>query len=259
MSYLRRADGSVVGVSRRPAEGLRQVTDYLLTPAAEVVIHLAEEPDRANVNRLGESYLRHAQAVVRELCMRSGKVIYASSGTVYGDNAVQPFPVEAPVVETDMYSRLKIENERVVLESGGTVLRISNLYGRRVSLHSVFSDILKQIPGNGVLYVRDEQPVRDFLCVSDAAGAFGIAARSSVRGILNVGSGVGTSIGALARYALAAVGEDREVVATHPSGRQSFNVLAVDETKAHLGWSSDSSLVDYFSAFFANGAAVVAS
>jgi UDP-glucose 4-epimerase len=260
MAGLKALDLPATGVCRRPVDGMIQLNSYLETPGADVVIHLAEEPDRAKVNGDDEAYVHRSADVVRSLCGRSGKVIYASSGTIYGDDAERPFTPDIPAIETDLYSRSKIENERIVLAANGTALRLSNLYGRRMSPNNVFSDILKQIPGGGALFVRDDQPVRDFLFVDDAAQAFVLAARSSCRGILNVGSGNGTSIGALARLALQSAGEGhREIVATKPSGRASFNVLEVSETRERIGWSCRSSLHDYFFELFGSGVKVVAS
>ena len=69
---------SCTAVSRRNEDGFHQVADYRDTPAGDIIIHLAEEPDRATVNSLGESYLDHSAAVVSMLSKRAGTLIYAS-------------------------------------------------------------------------------------------------------------------------------------------------------------------------------------
>jgi UDP-glucose 4-epimerase len=226
---------------------MHQISDYDDTPSADVIIHLAEEPDRAVVNRSEASFAQQSE-VVRLLSLRAGKLIYASSGAVYGDNGRAPFKTDDAVSGYDLYSRLKLANERIELDAGGVVLRLANLYGPGMAPNNVVSDIVRQIPGTGALCIRDDQPVRDFLAVTDAARAFVLATQLSGDGVLNVGSGIGTSTGEVARLALrAADQEHRPIVATGPSGKCSVNVLDVSRTQHRLGWSAALSLRDFFS------------
>lgn len=234
------------GVCRKPVAGMVQIADYCDTPSADLIIHLAEEPDRAVVNNSRASTAEHFD-LVRRLGARAGKLIYASSGVVYGDNGRAPFKTVDPVSGYDVYSRLKLANEQIVLEGGGVVLRLANLYGPGMSASNVVSDIMRQIPGTGALRIRDDQPVRDFVAVEDAAHAFLLVTRLSGGGLFNIGSGIGTSTGEVARSALRAAGqEDRPVVATNPSGRYSVNVLDAKESQDRLGWRAASSLQDFF-------------
>jgi UDP-glucose 4-epimerase len=240
---LRAAGRPVVPVSRRMLPGVTQVDDYAKAPGGAVVIHLAEESDRAHVNGLGEAYADRAAEVVRQLARRAGHLIYASSGVVYGDACERPFTTDQTALATDTYSRAKIRNEQIALSAGATVLRFSNLCGAGMSSKNVLSDILRQIPGSAALRLRDDSPVRDFLCVTDAAAA--VAASADVRpgGVLNVGSGVGLSIRELARMALRAAGEpQREIVAVERSPRRSVNILDIALTRQRLGWTPRSTL-----------------
>ncbi|MGQ0684314.1 NAD-dependent epimerase/dehydratase family protein [Bradyrhizobium sp.] len=246
MAELSHGGLPAMGVCRRALNGMHRVADYRDTPSADVLIHLAEEPDRAVANRVDAASCDQSD-VIRRLSARAGKIIYASSGVVYGDNGRAPFATDHPVHGYDLYSRLKIANERVVLDAGGTVLRLANLYGAGMSPNNVISDIARQIPGDGALRIRDDRPVRDFLAVTDAARAFALATKATVRGILNIGTGKGHSIGQVAKLALEVAGQPRrEIVATSPSGKPSVNVLEVSETLRRLGWSSTRSLRDYF-------------
>jgi UDP-glucose 4-epimerase len=116
-----------------------------------------------------------------------------------------------------------------------------------MSSNNVVSDIVKQIPGTGALCIRDDEPVRDFLAVVDAARAFVFVTTMATDGILNIGSGIGTSIGTVARLALQVAGQEhREIVVTSPSGKRSVNVLDVSESQRLLGWSAATSLQDFF-------------
>ena len=245
----------VTRVTRQSLPGMHQVADYAESPAGDVTIHLAEEPDCSKVNRMGKAYLREASNVVRDLAGRSGRFIYASSGMVYGDENESACTVDMPVIGTDLYSQSKILNEKLVLEAGGAVVRLSNLYGNGMSENTVISDIIKQIPGAGPVRVRDDRPVRDFLYVTDAVRAIGLMVANPCAGVLNIGSGIGTSIRTLAKLALRSVGEEaRDIVATQPSSRRSVNILDISETQRVLGWSPDASLEDQLGKFFRNGA-----
>jgi UDP-glucose 4-epimerase len=246
MAQLRSEGLPAMGVCRSVSAGMHRVADYRDTPSAEVLIHLAEQPDRAIANRADAVFCEQSDVILR-LSARAGKIIYASSGAVYGDAGRAPFTTDDPVYGYDLYSRLKIANERVVLDASGTVLRLANLYGAGMSPNNVISDIARQIPCEGALRIRDDQPVRDFLAVTDAARAFVLAAKASVNGILNIGTGKGQSIGAVARLALEVAGQARrEIAATSPSAKPSVNVLEVSETLRRLGWFSTCSLRDYF-------------
>ncbi|MBK6637177.1 MAG: NAD-dependent epimerase/dehydratase family protein [Rhodocyclaceae bacterium] len=172
-----------------------QVASYANVPDGDLLIHLAEEPDRAVASRAGDAYVEESTGLARALSRRfAGRMIYASSGVVYGDAGQAPFRVGDPLVPTDAYARAKILGEAAVLEEGGTVVRLANLFGPRMSKGNVMSDILHQIPGDGPVLVRDDMPVRDFLAVDDAAKLFTLLAGSRINGALNAGSGVGTRI-----------------------------------------------------------------
>lgn len=244
MAHLASSGLTIITVSRQALPGVFHVQDYSQCPAGDVLIHLAEEPDRSKVNQRGEEYVQDSARVLKALA--SGiyrRIIYASSGVVYGDKNESACGVDSPVFATDAYSKSKLLNEQIVLDSGGIVVRLSNLFGDGMSASNVMSDIIRQLPGIGALRIRDDKPVRDYLSVSDAATAFGRLVASNYRGIVNVGTGIGTSVRALAELSLSIVGqESREIIATEPSPRPSINVLDIAETTKRIGWSPTSML-----------------
>lgn len=254
VTLLRANQFTVVPVSRRQSEGIITVDDYAQTPVADVIVHLAEEADRAKVNRLGQAYADHSTEVLRKLVRRTDHVIYASSSTVYGDAGERPFTVEDPVLTTDFYSSAKFRNEQIALEADASVLRFSNLCGIGMSAQNVLSDILTQVPGKGPLKIRDDMPVRDFLPVLDAATAVVMTAQRRAMGLLNVGSGIGISIRDLAQVALQLAHQaDREIVATSRSGRRSMNVLDIDHTRLVLDWAPRETVHQFLFSVLTNG------
>jgi UDP-glucose 4-epimerase len=241
-------------VSRRCEPGFYHVADYIDTPAGGVLIHLAEEPVRAKVNSLGTAYLSRAALVVDTLSRRASTFIYVSSGVVYGDTSDIPFGTDALVRPTDVYSRSKVSNEEIALAAGGTVLRLSNLFGSGMSSQNVIADIARQLRYSGPLKVRDDTPVRDFLSAKAAADAIALLLKAPFPGILNIGSGVGASVREVALLALRAVGQQsREIVVTQPTERRSVNILNITETQRHLHWSPNFSPTDTLENLFLNG------
>ncbi|HEY3432214.1 MAG TPA: NAD(P)-dependent oxidoreductase [Rhodocyclaceae bacterium] len=228
----------VIAVSRQPRTGMVQVDDYGRSPDGDVLIHLGEESDRAVVNRAGEAYLDVSTRVVGALAARGyRRLVYISSGTVYGDASPEPNEPGNAVIANDIYNRAKLANEDIVLAAGGGVARLSNLYGEGMAVSNVLSDIIAQVPGPGPLVVRDVTPVRDYLHVSDAAEALARFAESNYMGIINVATGRGTSVHRLAEIALAAAGQaGREVMSTNSMTRSSINVLDIKLTSVILDW-----------------------
>ncbi len=250
MAHLANKGLNMIPVTRQALPGMHQVQDYSHSPSGDVLIHLAEEPDRGTANRLGEKYVLHSANVIKALSGRSSyqKIIYASSATVYGNENVGLCRIDKSVSGTDVYSRSKLLNEQIVLDAGGCVARLSNIFGSGMASNNVLSDIIRQIPNSGPLHVRDDKPVCDFLPAPDAVSALGLMVKSNYGGIMNVGSGIGTSVRTLAKTLLVLSGQaDREVLAMTPSSKPSRNVLDISETKKILGWMPEFSLQDQLS------------
>lgn len=239
---------TVVPVSRRLMPGVVQVSDYTETPTGDVLIHLAEAADRGNAERLGSIYEVEVFAGLSALLKKPYQhVIYASSAVLYGDHAQTPRNPRDTVFVNDAYTRVKHRAESAVLNSaGGIVARLSNLFGPGMSEGNVMRTILRQIPGVGPIRVRDTASVRDFLWVEDAADAIAkMAVGGKGHGVFNVGTGVGHSIGEVARVALGLAGQpDRGVVAMEPGQRASHLVLDVSDTVSRWRWSPVTLLED---------------
>lgn len=237
---LERQEIEVVGVARRGVVGAlgRQVRDYGATPAGDVLVHLAEQRDRGAAQTSGSAYRATTLGLLERLIGKGfDHVVYASSAAVYGDASKAPRHPAERLVARDEYTAVKLDGEARVLLAGGTVARLGNLYGPGMADNNVVSTILAQTPGSGPIRLWDERPVRDFCWIEDAADALARMALAQHCGVYNVGTGIGTSAGALARTALELMGEaGRPVQATRPSGRDSVNVLDIADTIATFGW-----------------------
>ncbi|UCV06683.1 NAD-dependent epimerase/dehydratase family protein [Dechloromonas denitrificans] len=254
-SYVMRALAAqpsvdAVAVTRRAIAGGYKVSDYSQSPLGDVLIHLAEDNDRAQVAKSGRAYEFEVLATQQALLKKGyHRVIYASSSVLYGDADINPHTPEDPVFSNDEYTRIKRFSELEVLKlQGGIVVRLANIYGLGMSKKNVFSAVLQQIPGEGPLVVMDANPIRDFIYADDAAEGIVALALNHLKdpnegGLYNLGTGVGTSIKALANMVLEIAGESgRAVESAHASGRQSTLILDYAKTWSACGWRPKISL-----------------
>ena len=226
--------------SRLPERDYRRMSEV---PGA-TLIHLAEPRDLAVAVAAGEDHFRDVTGVCSALVRLPWKhVIYVSSAVVYGYSSDIPHKPSGEVSTDHIYCRTKFACERMVLEVGGTVIRLANVYGPGMAANNVVSDILKQIPGRGPLTLRGITPVRDFLWIQDVAAGLARAAAIKPSGILNMGSGVSVAVGQLAALALRLAGEGhRPVVANQAQMAPSQIFLDISKTVDALQWVPNVSL-----------------
>lgn len=254
LAQFRKAGIEAIGVQRTPAapSGSVTLTNYAQSPGGDVLIHLAEVGDRSKVAQLGPRFVAEVQQRLSALLDgRYKQVIYASSSLVYASSEA-PLRVGDPVDTVEYYAAGKLACEALALKAGGIAMRLSNLYGPGQTGETVINTILSQLPGQGPIVLRDTRPVRDFLSVNDAAAALLMALKLRGPAILNIGTGVGTSIGGLARILLELNGTpEREVVATQQPGSSSRFVLDITETTRKTGWAPKVELRQGLADFFA--------
>lgn len=234
----------VVAVARRDVpvgDGIesRLVENYDDVPEADVLVHLAEE-SRLHVAEQSPDHHRtlnveRVRGFVRS--RRFPRILYGSSGAVYGDNSPYPHRADEVPAGTSAYACSKLACEREVLAEGGVVLRFANIVGPGMSDTAVLARVLAQIPGSGDLAVRDDSAVRDFLWNGDMATCVTGFVAGHASGVFNVGSGEGTSVRQLAELALTVAGEShRKVVSGPRAGRPSQLILDVAATRAAINW-----------------------
>lgn len=235
---LRQFGFDVVPVARRAISDFVEVRNYFETPEGDFLIHLAEEANRSKFNEMGTLNQLHGKKLIKVLASRfSESVIYISSGVVYGDLSATPKTETDDVRPNDHYSQFKMEQEKIVAELNGCILRPANLYGSGMSSVNVITDIMSQLSLPGPIRVKSLRPIRDFLYVEDFALAVVKILQTKSRGIYNVGSGIGTSIGELAQLITVANGQKgRRIIATQCDGTSSTNILEISKAKKDLGW-----------------------
>jgi len=151
------------------------------------------------------------------------RVIFASSGAVYGDQGEQPLNESAIPDPRSPYAVSKVSAEHYVRTIGNlwgmetVCLRIFNAYGPGQHLPAshppVVPHFLRQALRGGTLVVHgDGEQTRDYVYVDDVVSAMVAAATApNVNGLLiNVGSGTETSIRELVKKVGNATGSETD-------------------------------------------------
>jgi len=153
------------------------------------------------------------------------RVVFASSGAIYGDQDIQPLTEGQTPHPSSPYAVSKLAAEYYIRTIGGlwgidtVCLRIFNAYGPGQHLPAsnppVVPYFLRQAVRNGTLVVNgDGNQTRDYVYVDDVVSAMVAAAIApNVNGlVINIGSGTETSIRALANLVLKVIGSQTNVI-----------------------------------------------
>jgi UDP-glucose 4-epimerase len=178
------------------------------------------------------------------------RVVLASSGAIYGEQAQQPIGEDHVPHPNSPYGVSKIAAEYYVATLGAlygieTVsLRIFNAYGPGQDLPPshppVIPQLLKQAQSGGSLVIfGDGVQTRDFVYVDDVVDALVLAATAGDvnRAVINIGSGQEVSINALANKVGRAAGKRINVLHNQGlSGGVSRLVADVRRAQQLLAW-----------------------
>jgi UDP-glucose 4-epimerase len=172
------------------------------------------------------------------------RVVFTSSGAIYGEQSQQPVPETALPNPQSPYAVSKLAAEYYVQTIGKlwgietVCLRVFNAYGPGQHLppaHApVIPNFLKHAIQNGTLVVHGNgQQTRDYVYVDDVVNALTAAATATRidRQIINVGSGVETSVQQLVQHVMDATGTEPQIV-TNQRDDRGPDRLCADLTKA---------------------------
>jgi UDP-glucose 4-epimerase len=153
------------------------------------------------------------------------RVVFASSGAIYGDQDIQPLTEGQTPRPSSPYAVSKLAAEYYVRTIGKlwgietVCLRIFNAYGPGQHLPAsnppVVPYFLRQAVRNGTLVIfGDGNQTRDYIYVDDVVSAMVAASTApNVNGlVINVGSGVETSIRSLANLVISVTGSQANVI-----------------------------------------------
>lgn len=221
----------------------------------EVVDHHAAQMDLrrsvrdpafdAQVNILGSLNLL-------ECCRRVGvkRLLFASTGgAIYGDGALLPTPEDHPTRPASPYgiSKLAVEHYLACWEAVHGIrafaLRYANVYGPRqnpageAGVVAIFANRL--VGGAEAVINGDGEQTRDYVYVGDVAEAnLRALERRELSGVVNIGTGVETSVNEVFR-GLARAADVRGKVSHAPAkpGEQRRSALESGLAKRLLDWT----------------------
>ncbi len=181
------------------------------------------------------------------------RFIFASSGgVVYGEPATYPISEDFPYNPLSPYGVSKMAVEQYILNFANlygfdyVILRYSNVYGPRQIAKSeagVISIFINQILNGEKCYIfGDGRQMRDYVYVDDVVEA-NILALECPPDILNIGTGIATSVNELIDVLSAVTAEDVTYEHTSPRPGEVFkNVLDSSKAYKRIGWKPRTNL-----------------
>lgn len=178
------------------------------------------------------------------------RVVLASSGAVYGEQAQQPVREDQRPNPRSPYAVSKLASEYYVNTLGDlygietVVLRIFNAYGPGQPLPVSHPPVIPQfmhkaVQGSTLVVFGDGDQTRDFVYIDDVVDALVAAATADNvnRAIINVGSGEETSVNELTRKVSEVVGREVHVIHNrNESGGVSRLVADLSRAERLLGY-----------------------
>jgi UDP-glucose 4-epimerase len=231
------------------------VIDLMARRQPEVVFHLAAQADvRASVARpvydAQINIIGSLQVLEGARAAGARKVVFASSGgTIYGDpdpadlpvkeshpqRPVSPYGVAKKVVGDYLFAYRELHS----LEF--TALALANVFGPRQDPHGEAGVVAiwagRLLAGEPCTIFGDGTQTRDFVYVDDVVDAFARAAERGSGLIINIGTGVETSVNRLYDTMAAAAGvTSRAILAPARPGELHRSSLDPGRAAIHLGW-----------------------
>ena len=145
-----------------------------------LLIHLAENNNENYAKLRGKKLVEQNKEKIHDLIKKKWEhIVYLSSALVYDfEHPNYKSGKNCNIIKaTSEYQKSKIECEKIVLDAGGTVLRMTNIYGENMSKKNIFSDIFKQLQSEGPIILKNLKASRDFLWIDDAIEAIMLASK----------------------------------------------------------------------------------
>jgi len=212
------------------------------------LLYLAENNEITKADKLSSDYIENNVKRLKFIISNTrSKLIYASSVAIYGDLSEIPHSPSEKLNTINTYSKSKFECEKLVLQAGGVVARLSNIYGPGMSKKNIVSDILKQIKVKGIdsINIIDGSPIRDMIHISDVTSCLLSMTKIQKKGIYNIATGTSISMKDLALMILKVANfEEYKLVELKHNKTTSCIYLDISNTKKTFAWSPSTSLQD---------------
>ena len=212
------------------------------------LLYLAENNEISKADKISSNYIENNVRRLKFIISNTrSKLIYASSVAIYGDLSEIPHSPSEKLNINNTYAKSKFECEKLVLQAGGVVARLSNIYGPGMSKKNIISDILKQIKVKGIdsINIIDGSPIRDMIHISDVTSCLLSMTKIQKEGIYNIATGTSTSMKDLALMILKVANfEEYKLMELKHNKTTSCISLDISNTKKTFAWSPSISLQD---------------
>ncbi len=182
-----------------------------------------------------------------------GKVVYASSSSVYGDTPSLPQKEDMVPNPQSTYAVTKLAAEyycqvfQQVYNLNTVCLRYFNVYGPKQDPHSQYAAVIprfisRTLQGKPPIIFGDGKQTRDFTFIEDAVAAAILVAESDATGIFNVGAGNRVTVNELTDLVLKLTGKDLEPTHQKPRPGDIRHSLADISKVKQIGYNPRYSL-----------------
>ena len=199
LKYLKIKKYNVIGYSRNKNKKLVKVNSYNKIKGSnnDILIHLAQFSNTKK--KIKNNEIKKNIKISNDLSALKWKhIIYISSTNLY-QNSNKLYKESSRIkIDTfrnnnDYYSLIKAESEKIFIKKGASVLRLSNVYGKKMSKSSLFMSIIKQLK-NKEIVVNDERPIRDYIFIDDILYAIELFINNNKKGVYNINFGRSYSV-----------------------------------------------------------------
>ena len=225
-------------------------------PQSELVVHLAGKTfvphSWADPSAFVKCNLLGTIAALNYCKKHNARMVYLSS-YLYGNPQALPIPETAPLVTTNPYALSKILAEKACqfysdsLEIDITILRPFNVYGPGQPASFLIPTIIRQVLAGESIQVKDLEPKRDYLFISDLVDAIlkAVAPKKGAR-IFNIGSGRSYSVAELIQIIQGIRKTDLEIISSAERRKDEIMDTVADISRAYrdLGWRPKVGLED---------------
>jgi len=229
-----------------------ETVDLIARRAPDVVFHLAASTATDAATGALTDVVGSVHVLEGALAAGSRKVVVAAGSAIYGDPEPETLPVresgtQEPIIPAGAADKALLEYLRLYRDRHGlefTSLALATVYGPRSTRGAVAAFARGLLQGTPIELAGDGAQTRDFLFVDDAVDAFVRAAERGSGLLVNVSTGVETSVRALLDTMAGAAGVAQVEPATRQRDATDVERIALDPGRArlHLGWSPWTSL-----------------
>lgn len=186
----------------------------------DTVVFACGVPGATNINQTAKAReLMALYSAILRRCADDGKrLVYFSSGAVYGNGAPMPWNEAALLVPYTEYGQHKLVCETLIRNANipYLILRLGNLVGENQNRAQLVPSLIKQIrTGNATVHLR---ATRDLMDVDDMAAILAglLRTQSDVQEVINVASGFPVPVGVIAYSLRALMGKSAAVIEMTP-------------------------------------------